>query len=76
MHLNVRMIPTLHHMVNGHMHLDRIKTVEFEDLLCRESVEIEVPNNSRWILGRVVMVTGAGGTIGAELARQVWSEPP
>ena len=76
MHLNVRMIPTLHHMVNGHMHLDRIKTVEFEDLLCRESVEIEVPNNSRWILGRVVMVTGAGGTIGAELARQVWSCHP
>ena len=76
MHLPVRTIPTLHHVVNGHLHLDRIKAVEFEDLLCRESVEMEVPASSAWIAGRRVLVTGAGGTIGAELARQIWSCHP
>jgi len=76
MNLPVRTIPTIHHVVNGHLHLDRIKPVEFEDLLARESVEIEGPAISGWITGRKVLVTGAGGTIGAELARQVWGWHP
>ena len=76
MNLPVRTIPTIHHVVNGHLHLDRIKPVELEDLLARESVEIEGPAISGWITGRKVLVTGAGGTIGAELARQVWGCHP
>ena len=76
LNIPVRTIPTLHHVVNGHLHLDRIKPVEFEDLLARESVEIEGPAISGWITGRKVLVTGAGGTIGAELARQVWGCHP
>jgi FlaA1/EpsC-like NDP-sugar epimerase len=76
MNLPVRTIPTVHHVFNGHLHLDRIKPVEFEDLLTRELVEIEAPAISGWITGRKVLVTGAGGTIGAELARQVWGCHP
>jgi len=76
LNLPVRTIPTIHHVVNGHLHLDRIKPVEFEDLLARESVEMEAPISSGWITGRKVLVTGAGGTIGAELARQVWACHP
>ena len=76
LNIPVRTIPTIHHIVNGHLHLDRIKPVEFEDLLARESVEIEGPAISGWIAGRKVLVTGAGGTIGAELARQVWGCHP
>ena len=76
LNIPVRTIPTIHHVVNGHLHLDRIKPVEFEDLLARESVEIEGPAISGWIAGRKVLVTGAGGTIGAELARQVWGCHP
>jgi len=76
LNLPVRTIPTIHHVVNGHLHLDRIKPVEFEDLLARESVEMEATAFSAWIAGRKVLVTGAGGTIGAELARQVWACHP
>ena len=76
LHIPVRTIPTLHHMVNGHLHLDRIKPVEFEDLLCRESVEMEAPASQKWIQGKKILVTGAGGTIGAELARQIWACHP
>ena len=76
LNLPVRTIPTIHHMVNGRLHLDRIKPVEFEDMLARESVEMEVPATASWIAGRRVMVTGAGGTIGAELARQIWACHP
>jgi len=76
LNLPVKTIPTIHHVVNGHLHLDRIKPVEIEDLLSRESVEMEAPLSSGWIAGRRVLVTGAGGTIGAELARQVWACHP
>ena len=76
LNLPVRTIPTIHHVVNGHLHLDRIKPVEFEDLLARESVEIEAPFNRQWIHGKKIIVTGAGGTIGAELARQIWACHP
>lgn len=76
LNLPVRTIPTIHHVINGHLHLDRIKPVEFEDLLARESVEMEAPASSAWIAGRKVLVTGAGGTIGAELARQIWACHP
>jgi FlaA1/EpsC-like NDP-sugar epimerase len=76
LNLPVRTIPTIHHVINGHLHLDRIKPVEFEDLLARESVEMEAPASSGWIAGRKVLVTGAGGTIGAELARQIWACHP
>jgi len=76
MRIPVRTIPTLHHVARGKFHLDRIKSVEYEDLLCRESVEMESPETRNWIKGRRVLVTGAGGTIGAELARQVWACHP
>jgi FlaA1/EpsC-like NDP-sugar epimerase len=76
LNLPVRTIPTLHHVVNGHLHLDRIKPVEFEDLLARESVEMEGAANQHWIQGRRIIVTGAGGTIGAELTRQIWTCHP
>jgi len=76
LNLPVRTIPTIHHVVNGHLHLDRIKPVEFEDLLARESVEMESPFNQKWIHGKKIIVTGAGGTIGAELARQIWACHP
>ena len=76
LNLPVRTIPTIHHLINGHLHLDRIKPVELEDLLARESVDMEAYGASAWIAGRKVIVTGAGGTIGAELARQVWTCHP
>jgi len=76
LNLPVRTIPTIHHVVNGHLHLDRIKPVEFEDLLARESVEIEAPASQKWLQGKKILVTGAGGTIGAELARQIWACHP
>ena len=76
LNLPVRTIPTIHHVVNGHLHLDRIKPVEFEDLLARESVEIEAPASQKSLQGKKILVTGAGGTIGAELARQIWACHP
>lgn len=76
LNLPVRTIPTLHHMINGHLRLDRIKPLELEDLLARETVPMEAPSSARWISGRRVIITGAGGTIGAELSRQVWACHP
>ena len=74
--LQVRTIPTIHHLMAGQLHLDRIKEVELEDLLARDSIELEAPATRQWIEGKRVWVTGAGGTIGAEIARQVWACHP
>ncbi|MDR5780151.1 nucleoside-diphosphate sugar epimerase/dehydratase [Caballeronia sp. LZ065] len=51
--------------------LSRVRQIDLEDLLGREPVKIDMPHVERLLHGRVVMVTGAGGSIGSELCRQI-----
>jgi FlaA1/EpsC-like NDP-sugar epimerase len=60
----------------GQVKVSQLRNVEFQDLLGREKIDLE-PENIRLILqDRVVMVTGAGGSIGSELCRQIASYHP
>ena len=68
---SLRTVPSVHQMVNGHVEVNRIRPVQIEDLLGREPVELLTPELRGWLQGRAVMVTGAGGSIGRELARLV-----
>jgi FlaA1/EpsC-like NDP-sugar epimerase len=69
--VKVRIIPELYEIIEGRVEISRIRDVEIEDLLGRESVQLDTESIMRELGGKTVMVTGAGGSIGSELARQV-----
>lgn len=69
--VKVRIIPELYEIIEGRVEINRIRDVEIEDLLGREPVQLDAESISMELQGKTVMVTGAGGSIGSELARQV-----
>jgi FlaA1/EpsC-like NDP-sugar epimerase len=69
--VKVRVIPGLHDILQGRVTFTRIRDVQIEDLLGREPVQLEEAEVRRFLACKTVMVTGAGGSIGSELARQV-----
>jgi len=66
----VRILPGVYQNGNGSL-VSHIREIKMEDLLRREPVNIDLNQVSAYIQGRVVMVTGAGGSIGSELCRQI-----
>ena len=69
--LPAKIVPGIYEIVGGQVNLSRIRKVEIEDLLGREPVALDVQAISEQLRGRVVLVTGAGGSIGSEICRQV-----
>ena len=69
--VKVRIIPELYEIIEGKVEITRIRDVEIEDLLGREPVQLDTESIREELAGKTVMVTGAGGSIGSELARQV-----
>ena len=69
--VKVRIIPELYEIIEGRVEISRIRDVQIEDLLGRDQVQLDLDSLNKELAGKTVMVTGAGGSIGAELARQV-----
>jgi len=69
--LPVKIIPGIYEILGGRVNLSRIRKVSIEDLLGREPVTLEREEIENLLRGRRVMVTGAGGSIGSELCRQI-----
>ena len=69
--VRTQIVPSLHEIVHGRVKVSRIRDVQIEDLLGREAVQLDDENLHEFLTGKVVMVTGAGGSIGSELVRQV-----
>lgn len=74
--LRVRTLPAIEDVAAGHYTVSDLRPVEAEDLLGRDPVPADAALLARNIAGKSVMVTGAGGSIGAELARQVLRQKP
>ncbi|KNZ31776.1 MAG: capsular biosynthesis protein [Methylibium sp. NZG] len=74
--LPVKILPSLSHMVNGQASVSDIREVDVADLLGRDPVPPQPALFSRNITGKVVMVTGSGGSIGGELCRQIITQKP
>jgi FlaA1/EpsC-like NDP-sugar epimerase len=74
--LTVKIVPGTHEIVGGRVNLSRIREVAIEDLLRREPVRLNTEAVSGVVRGQPVMVTGAGGSIGSELCRQVAAYRP
>lgn len=64
-------LPSLNSLMPGQGFLSQVRQIDLEDLLGRDAVTIDTPHVEALLHGRVVMVTGAGGSIGSELCRQI-----
>jgi FlaA1/EpsC-like NDP-sugar epimerase len=69
--VKVKVIPGLHEILRGQVKVSRIRDLEIEDLLGRVPVQLDETHVKMFVSGKTVMVTGAGGSIGSELARQL-----
>lgn len=67
----IRIVPALDTILEGQTSFTDLREVQLADLLGRQVVHIDTPAVKQWIEGRTVMVTGAGGSIGSELCRQI-----
>ena len=72
----IRTLPGLMDIAHGRVEIGHIRELEVEDLLGRSSVEPDLELMRRAIVGRTIMVTGAGGSIGGELCRQLAALEP
>ena len=69
-------MPALEHLVSGRVKVSQLRPVQIEDLLRRPAVELDMTSIFGLIRGRVIAVTGAGGSIGSELCRQILAQGP
>ncbi len=73
LHIKFVTVPSLDQLTTGKVRLSQLRPIEIQDLLGREPVSIEREEIASLLRGKVVLVTGAGGSIGSELCRQAAS---
>ena len=74
--MKFKTVPSLQDIINGQIHVSQFRDARLEDLLGRDPVEIDLESVKRQIEGQVVLVTGAAGSIGSELCRQILQGRP
>jgi FlaA1/EpsC-like NDP-sugar epimerase len=74
--VSLRVLPSVHEIVGGRVTARDLRDLRIEDLLGRRQVETDLAAVRQLLRGRRVMITGAGGSIGAEIARQVRNFEP
>jgi FlaA1/EpsC-like NDP-sugar epimerase len=74
--LKVQIIPGLYEILAGKVNISKIRDVAIEDLLGRAPVQLDEKEISAFLTGKTILVTGAGGSIGSEMCRQVAGYKP
>ncbi len=74
--IEVLTVPGLNEILDGRVKFDQIRRVQVEDLLRREPIKTDIRKVDESLRDKVVLVTGAGGSIGSELCRQIISHSP
>ncbi len=69
--LEVKIVPAIENWIHGELSAKQIKNVKIEDLLERDPIILDNVNISREIKGKIILVTGAAGSIGSEISRQL-----
>lgn len=72
----LRTIPGTYQLINGDVSVSNLKEVDIEDLLGREPIRINTEEVLDHVSGKVILVTGGGGSIGSELCRQIAAHHP
>jgi FlaA1/EpsC-like NDP-sugar epimerase len=70
-HVKIRMVPPVDRWVRGELSLNQIKEIHIEDLLERDAIKLNNPHFENDIRGKSICITGAAGSIGSELVRQI-----
>ncbi|MBX9670186.1 MAG: polysaccharide biosynthesis protein [Candidatus Obscuribacterales bacterium] len=74
--VETRILPGLFELIDGKVSINQLREVSLEDLLGRDPVSLDTDSISGYLAGRSVLVTGAGGSIGSELSRQIMRFKP
>ncbi len=72
----LKILPGIYQLVNGDVMLSKMKEVAVEDLLGREPIQVNLDEIFEHLKGKVILVTGGGGSIGSELCRQIAGHHP
>ena len=73
---DMKSLPGLYQLANGDVSLSKLKPVAVEDLLGRDPIKVNMDEIFSQLKGKVIMVTGGGGSIGSELCRQIAAHDP
>jgi len=76
LHLKVKVVPAIDMWINGQLSSQQLRRVKIEELLERDPIQLDSKNVIRELKNKVIMITGAAGSIGSEIARQVLSYSP
>jgi FlaA1/EpsC-like NDP-sugar epimerase len=74
--VNIRTVPPVDKWINGELSFNQIKNVNIEDLIERDTIELDKQGISAQLDGKIVMVTGAAGSIGSEIVNQILNFRP
>jgi FlaA1/EpsC-like NDP-sugar epimerase len=69
--VNCKTLPSLYEVINGKVYLYQVRDIKIEDILGREPINIQTPEVISEVKGKVILITGAGGSIGSEICRQI-----
>lgn len=72
----LKRLPGIYQLVNGDVSVSKLKDVDVNDLLGRDPVRVDLQSIMDYVSGKVIMVTGGGGSIGSELCRQIAAHKP
>lgn len=72
----IKSLPGMYQIINDEVSVRKLRNISLEDLLGRDEIEVENDKIAEYVTGKVVMVTGGGGSIGSELCRQIADYKP
>nr|WP_229263877.1 polysaccharide biosynthesis protein [Cohnella cholangitidis] len=72
----IKIVPRMNDLINGKISINMIRDVSVEDLLGREPVKVDLDEIAGYLKDQIVLITGAGGSIGSEISRQVAAMDP
>jgi len=72
----IKILPGIYQLLNGEVSVAKLRKVEIEDLLGRDPIKVNLDEIMGYVSGKVILVTGGGGSIGSELCRQIAAHTP
>lgn len=76
LHCKIKTLPGVYQILSGEVLVSRLRDVSIEDLLARDEIVLDKQHIAEYLTGKVILISGAGGSIGSEICRQVMKMNP